>query len=661
MKNVLLISLDTLRADVAYSGRFPCLDSLRQESAVFTDVTSSAPLTPPSHGSILTGQQPYTHGIRHLFRESLSPHAPTLAELLKASGRRTGAIVSCPGMNKFYGLGRGFDHYDDEIPPLADGRNPLHVVDVKLRGTALKRADEVMRRSLAWLDANGDAPFFLFVHTFDAHWPYEPPEAPPVAVPNAYEAEVAYCDGKLAQLFAYLRERGLLGQTLVVCLSDHGEDLGGWYANDHAGERGHPEEEGHGALLYEATQRVPLFIRRPGHAAATIDAPVRLVDVAPTILDLLGLSRPPMEGESLVPLLAGEPADAAGPNVSYFETFFREELAQNAPPYAHFRAMKGVRIDGRYKVLWEHDGDRVEVFDLKRDPLEAAPRVLEPVVLDTAPRVLHADVLHDLPRPGLPAAAWPLLERLAKAMLALGDCQLILDGSLARGTGDAHADIDLRFVCDTPAARSQTRIAVRELLGREGRMLAQFAATHMGLPQLDVHFLEVDGRVVKLDLHYLVAGPAGAAPGGVTLVGAADARPPARPAAPDAPAAHDFTDLHQRFAGWLWVAHGRIERGELWDADDCLNAMRTQALLPLVLHSRGQPSWGCRELERRLTKSDLERLAATRPVMLDVASLRTALGAMADLFESVLGTVAAKLGREFRVADLSRLRALARV
>src|SRR5688572_22767795 len=175
--HLLLVSLDTLRADVAYSGKFPAIESLRQRGTTFCSTVSSSPLTPISHATILTGLQPARHGIRHLFREQMTPDISTLAQRLSAHGYATGAVVASPGMNRWYGLDRGFDHYDDWVPPLEDGSSALELVDVEKRGTALKRAPMVVERALAWLDRQpSDVPIFLFVHFFDAHWPYGPPE-----------------------------------------------------------------------------------------------------------------------------------------------------------------------------------------------------------------------------------------------------------------------------------------------------------------------------------------------------------------------------------------------------------------------------------------------------------------------------------------------------
>jgi arylsulfatase len=367
--NVLFISLDTTRADVAYSGKFPGIERLRRVGTTFTQAISSSPLTPISHASVFTGLQPSGHGIRHLLREQMCPDVPTLAELLQQAGYATGAVVSCPGMNTWYGLNRGFDHYDDEIPKLPDGRDPLTVGDVKLRGLALKRAPAVFERAAAWAKAQ-DGPFFLFAHFFDAHWPYEPPEDFGIPVANPYEGEVAFSDHYLDLLLARLEAMGHdLSTFCIVCFSDHGEDLAGWYPNDHAGDLGHPYEEGHGCLLFDATQHVPLIISGLGtRAGAQVTQQVRLVDVMPTVLDMLGLTVADSDGASLVPCLSGR---TLPPRVAYCETFFPEEVsARGEYDISPLRALRSSGAEGCHKVIWEADAEGVVCYDLHSDPHE---------------------------------------------------------------------------------------------------------------------------------------------------------------------------------------------------------------------------------------------------------------------------------------------------
>ncbi|MER7922791.1 sulfatase [Streptomyces sp. NPDC096057] len=372
MPNVLLVSLDTVRADVAYSGKMPGIEDLRRRGTTFRQAISSAPLTPISHASVFTGLQPARHGIRHLLREQLAPDAVPLAERLREAGYATGAVVSCPGLNKWYGMDRGFTFYDDEIPRLPDGSDPLTVPDVKMRGLALKRAPVVVDRAMDWLSRQ-EQPFFLFAHFFDAHWPYEPPEDVCPTADNPYEGEVAYSDHYLQKMLARMEEMGHdLDDTLIVCFSDHGEDLAGWYPNDHAGPLGHPYEEGHGCLLFDTTQHVPLIFSGPGlPRGAETDRQVRLVDIAPTVLDILGLDGGSVDGASLTEFLRPEPTANSRP--AYSETYYPEERRADGK-YPDLLPLSSVRLDdaqgGRRKVIWQVGGDAVESYDLRTDPWE---------------------------------------------------------------------------------------------------------------------------------------------------------------------------------------------------------------------------------------------------------------------------------------------------
>lgn len=382
MKNVILISLDTLRADVAYSGKFPTINKLRQRGVTFRNVVSSSPLTPISHATIFTGLQPYHHGIRHLFREKLRNGVPTIASCLQQHGYKTGAIVSCPGMNKWYRLNRGFMFYDDSIPLLPNGENPLHCIDVNMRGTALKRAPLVVEKALSWIQAQeSNQKFFLFMHFFDSHWPYEPPEDVGVSINNPYEGEVAYMDFYLGEFFNQLESIGYdISDDLVILFSDHGEDLSGWYVNDHAGvERGHPEERGHGCLLFDATQMVPWIVNGPGINSREITQQVRLVDIAPTIFDILGIdySNISLDGNSVVDLLSEAQNTNGMVRAAYCETYYLDELREIDKKFAHLSSLRGVRIDNRCKIIWKINGrDIAEIYDLLTDEHENNPQVI---------------------------------------------------------------------------------------------------------------------------------------------------------------------------------------------------------------------------------------------------------------------------------------------
>jgi arylsulfatase A-like enzyme len=511
--NLVLISLDTLRADVAYSGKFPTLERLRREGTCFRTVIAPAPLTPPSHATILTGLQPSRHGIRHLLKESLNEDAVTLASVLSAHGYETGAIVSCPGLNRWYGLGRGFQHYDDEIPPLADGRDALEVIDVKLRGTALKRAPLVVERALGWLGGVKSRPFFLFAHLFDSHWPYEPPEDHGLVVDNPYEGEVAFMDGHLGRLLAGLEEftQGL-ADTMIVVLSDHGEDLAGWYANDHAGDRGHAEEEGHGCLLFDTTQLVPLWFRMPERipAGREISYQVRLCDVMPTVCEGLGLPCPPVDGTSLLPFLSGR---EAAHRTAYCETFFREELGGGNQAFAHLKPLKAVRLEDRFKVIWEVGGEMVEVYDLRRDPLEMKPlcfnrETTSAVATEASPCALRTDAVERVadrlrPSPTLSQAFRHCLDWFAERP----EIGVLVKGSAALGRVDDFSDLDLELLIPGRAPDAVDRSWVVDGVAALGTILSWFPATHLGMENLLVFFVRADGDIAKIDIKLAAARP----------------------------------------------------------------------------------------------------------------------------------------------------------
>jgi len=373
ISNVFLVSLDTTRSDVLLSGRFPGVNEVRKKAITFPNCIAPAPLTPSSHASVMTGLLPARHGIRHLFREKLHPECETLASVLRDHGFHTSAVVSCPGLNHWYEISRGFAEYDDEIPLLSDGSDPLQTVDVKLRGQALKRADCVVQRSCKMLEAAGKTRRqFHFMHFFDAHWPYGPPTRPfDYLIGNDYEAELAFADWHLAKWFNYLRASKFLEDSLVVVFADHGEDLNGWYSNDKGGDAlGHPEEMGHGCLLYDQTVMVPLLFWHPQLTNKEYEQQVRLIDIYPTILDLLGFDIPiGLDGVSLkASIVDGTPP---GPLIGYSETMYpREQVDSTNGEFAWARNKKSVRIKNRYKVIFHIDSDKLEVYDLADDPLE---------------------------------------------------------------------------------------------------------------------------------------------------------------------------------------------------------------------------------------------------------------------------------------------------
>jgi arylsulfatase A-like enzyme len=385
IRNVLLATYDCARADVIHRLMPPTFARLAERGVRFSQARSAAPLTPVSHATIFTGRYPYKHGLRHLFREKLPPIHDTLAGAFLRASFETGAIVSCPGLKTWYGHNRGFAHYDDWLPALEGGQDPLSVPDVKLRGLALKRADMVVDRAMAWIAGLPEGRrWFLFTHFFDAHWPYEPPER--FGNPgNDYEGELTFCDAHFGRLIDRLEETGALDETLVVVLGDHGEDLAGWYENDKAGPEGlHPEEEGHGCCLYEQTQHVPLLFSHPSLAGGVLDAPVSLADVAPTISGLLGLTFNAADGADLSECVRTgvEPPS----RTLYAETMYPRELVENTGQFTHVCNQQAIWTSAERKIIRRVGADPEFVaFDLTRDPFERTPIPL------TAEQAQHFD------------------------------------------------------------------------------------------------------------------------------------------------------------------------------------------------------------------------------------------------------------------------------
>jgi arylsulfatase A-like enzyme/Flp pilus assembly protein TadD len=348
--NVLLITVDTLRADrlgaYGYSrAKTPNVDRLADEGTLFTDAIAAAPITMPSHASIMTGLLPPAHGVRDNGAFALSDDAVTLAERLKAAGYETRAFVSALVLNRRYNLNQGFESYDDDL--WAED-------DPKLFLIRSRHANRTMDRVIEWFDKWYEEPqrkpFFAWVHLFDVHQPYHPPGWARAVTPTLYDASMAYVDAEVGRLLQTLRVTSLLDDTIVVFTADHGESLG-----EH-------EEKTHAIFVYDATVRVPLIIRYPGpgrfRAGLRYDGPVRHVDIVPTLLDALRLpGAEQTQGVDLLPMTLGKAPRRELPQ--YSESLLSELGFGMAPLYA-------VRENG-YKWI---RAPRPELYDLKRDPQE---------------------------------------------------------------------------------------------------------------------------------------------------------------------------------------------------------------------------------------------------------------------------------------------------
>jgi len=349
--NILIITVDTLRADrvgcYGYAGGLtPNVDALAKDGVVFERGVAQVPLTWPSHAAIFTGTYPFHNGVQDFTGQPLSDRFRTLAESLKDHGYATGAVVSSFVLDRSWGLARGFESYDDAFA----GQEFL----VKNLGLVERRAEESVNHAVGWLEAHPNQPFFLWLHLYDPHSPYNPPE--PFRSQYAkqpYEGEIAYADSQLGRLFTWLKQapNSLYDNTLIVFLSDHGESLGE-----------HGERE-HGFFVYDSTVRVPVILKPPKSAslaAQRVADAIETIQVGPTVLELVGVQDPiqkQFQAASLVPLVNGKPHGPVRP--AYSETFY----PANSFGWSPLRSVQTARyhyIEAPEQELYEHQADPSE-------------------------------------------------------------------------------------------------------------------------------------------------------------------------------------------------------------------------------------------------------------------------------------------------------------
>jgi len=343
--NVVLVTIDTLRADhVGCYGykqiKTPNIDSLAVDGIRFERAFTPVPVTLPSHSAMLTGTYPMLSGMHDFSGNRLSPQQPTLATVLKQAGYATGAVIGAAVLDSRFGLNQGFDFYYDHFDfsrldesNLDEMERPANVV-----------ADQV----LDWLAQNLQKRFFLWMHLYDPHYPYRPPE--PYAreyATHPYDGEIVFADEQLGRVLRFLKDKGVYQNTVIVLSGDHGESLG---------EHG---EKTHGFFIYNATMHVPLIMHLPGTTAgATVTDTVSLVDLMPTILAAAGVQIPSqVQGKNLLPELVAKTGSAD--RSLYSETFL---------PRLHFNwsELRGAE-NARYHFI---DAPRPELYDLSKDPAE---------------------------------------------------------------------------------------------------------------------------------------------------------------------------------------------------------------------------------------------------------------------------------------------------
>jgi len=325
-------------------GLTPNLDALARQSVVFTHAFAQAPLTTASHATILTGTYPVFHRVND-FGMPLPAKIPDIAELFHEHGYKTAAFVSSivldPKAGLAPGFDRGFEHYDAGFGVRRAGESRYEQIE--------RRAEKTVSRATAWIRANTKGPFFLWMHLYDPHDPYEPPE--PYATKYAkepYDGEIAYVDHELGELFYTLRASGLMNTTVIAVLADHGESLG---------QHG---EKTHGVFLYDETVHVPFVLKfaLSTRAGKRIGTRVQLVDVAPTLLDVASLPIPEMmQGHSLLTIIQR----GAGPDEGAYSQTDYPQRAFGWSPLAAYR-------ENEYTFV---DAPKRELYDRTKDPQES--------------------------------------------------------------------------------------------------------------------------------------------------------------------------------------------------------------------------------------------------------------------------------------------------
>jgi choline-sulfatase len=362
--NILLVTIDTWRADRLQPSLTPNLSALAASGATFTNARAAAPLTLPSHTTLLTGLLPPAHGVRENGNVLNETHT-TIARLLKDRGYQTAAFIGAFVLDRRFGLGRGFDVYDDKIPrdpnateKLEAERPAAAVIDAALTwfasqhpaapGTQHQHPAPSTQHQHPAPSTQHPAPFFIWIHLYDPHAPYVVREPRATSDEQRYDSEVGYADAQLARLLTRLREQSQLANTVILAAGDHGEGLG---------EHG---ERTHGMLLYDSTLRVPLLVAGPGVQQQKRDEPVSLVDVGPTILAIAGVTAPDvMKGRSLL----GSSGSRRGTGSTEPEVYAETEY----PRVAGWSPLQAL-TDGRWKTI--RASRETELYDLKNDARE---------------------------------------------------------------------------------------------------------------------------------------------------------------------------------------------------------------------------------------------------------------------------------------------------
>lgn len=350
--NVILITMDTTRADhLACYGypdvRTPNLDSLARRGVLFEQAATNTPLTLPAHCSIMTGMYPTYHGVRINGNTALNEEQTTIAEVLSARGYQCGAFIGAFVLDGRWGLRQGFQHYDDQF----DLKKYKHI-DL---GAVQRPGNEVMDIALDWLEEQKSAPFFAWIHLYDPHTPYEPPEPygseyGPRSRYGLYDGEIAFMDEQIGRCLSWLENNGLNERTILILVGDHGEGLG-----SHG-------EGTHGYFIYDYAIHVPLIIVTPfeGLQGARVSSQVRIIDIFPTLMELAKVILPAeTQGHSLLPLMFRPQKEEDG-------FAYAESMSPNLQfGWSSIHSLRSTQ----YKYI---DTPKAELYDLTQDPNEQA-------------------------------------------------------------------------------------------------------------------------------------------------------------------------------------------------------------------------------------------------------------------------------------------------
>ena len=348
--NVLVVTFDTTRADhIGVYGNqaieTPVVDGLAADGVLFRQAYSAVPITLPSHTTIFTGKYPLAHGVRDNGLFNVGHEQTTLAEVLSEQGYATAAAIGAYPVSSQFGLNQGFDVYEDHISAEFEDYQGRRVIPKNRLFFDERKASRVNAAIFPWLDQHAEQPFFVWLHYFDPHQPFEPP-APynQTYLHNLYGGEIAYADETLGVVLDRLKQLGVYERTIIVLTADHGEGLG-----EH-------NEETHSVLNYNTTLHVPLIIRLPdGPRGQVIERRVGTVDIFPTLLELLGIPLPAgVHGQSLVPLITGQTKRATP---SHYAETLSPRLSSG---WGELRTL----FDGPYKYI---HGPRPELYDIVAD------------------------------------------------------------------------------------------------------------------------------------------------------------------------------------------------------------------------------------------------------------------------------------------------------